>query len=117
MNPEIVAIYIPVIGILVGGAIAIIAIVSDNKQKQEMIKNGIPIPEKRRRNVGGYSSLKFGALAIGVALGMIVGGFIENAEIFNDEETGFFASVFLFGGIALVLVSLYINKQMNNKNS
>ena len=48
MNPEIVAIYIPVIGILVGGAIAIIAIVSDHKQKQEMIKNGIPIPEKRR---------------------------------------------------------------------
>lgn len=47
MNHQILAIFIPIIGILVGGSIAIIAIVSDHRQKIEMVKNGIDIPLKK----------------------------------------------------------------------
>ena len=117
MRTEIIAVFIPIIGILVGGTIAVIAILSEHREKQEMIKKGIPFPEKRKRLSNGYSSLRLGALAIGVALGFILGGVFENADLFYDSETGYFASVFFFGGSALVLVSLYINKEVSKKNS
>ena len=37
----IIAVFIPIIGILVGGTIAVIAILSEHREKQEMIKKGI----------------------------------------------------------------------------
>jgi|SRR6056300_1120081 hypothetical protein len=110
MNPSTIGVFIPIIGIVVGGAIAIIAIVSDHRQKIEMVKNGIEVPQKKH-DAYPFKGIRFGALLIGVAFGLIVGGILENTGAFFDHEVGYFASVFFFGGLGLIFASLYINKK------
>jgi len=65
----------------VGGAIALVAIVTEHKQKMEMVKQGMEISSKK--NIpNSYRSIKFSALLIGVALGIVVGGILENTALF-----------------------------------
>lgn len=63
-----------------------------------------------------YRSIKFSALLIGVALGIVVGGILENTGDFYEAEVGYFASIFMFGGLALLIASLYINNRLSPKN-
>ena len=111
MNHQILAIFIPIIGILVGGSIAIIAIVSDHRQKIEMVKNGIDIPLKKQQ-ASPFKGIRFGALLIGIAIGLVVGGILENTGAFYNQEVGYFASIFFFGGLGLIIASLYKNKKL-----
>ncbi len=48
------------------------------------------------------SSLKLGMVCIGVALGLLVGPVLET-HLGMPEPVAYFATVFLFGGIALVM--------------
>lgn len=64
-----------------GGAIALVAIVTEHKQKMEMVKQGMEISSKKN-NPNSYRSIKFSALLIGVALGIVVGGILENTALF-----------------------------------
>ena len=64
-----------------GGAIALVAIVTEHKQKMEMVKQGMEISSKK--NISNpYRSIKFSALLIGVALGIVVGGILKNTALF-----------------------------------
>ena len=47
MEIQYIAIFIPIIVILVGGAIALVAIVTEHKQKMEMVKQGMEISSKK----------------------------------------------------------------------
>ena len=115
MSVEIIGVFIPIVGLLVGGAIAIVAIVSDHRQKIAMVKNGMEIP-KRKPSSNPLGGFRFGALMVGVAIGIIVGGIIENSGVFSSPEVGYFSSIFLFGGAAQILASLYMNKKLQHKN-
>jgi ribose/xylose/arabinose/galactoside ABC-type transport system permease subunit len=56
---------------------------------------------KRNHNYSGYT-LKFGMLAVGVAIGLLIGSII--AEMTNlPEEVAYFSMIFLFGGLALII--------------
>ena len=58
-------------------------------------------------------SLKIGIFLIGIALGIILGNIIVNyTYIFPENEVAYFASIFLFGGISL-LISQFVGN--NNK--
>ena len=63
-----------------------------------------------------YRSIKFRALLIGVALRIVEGVFLENTDAFYEAEVGYFASIFMFGGFALLIASLYINNRLSHKN-
>ena len=63
-----------------------------------------------------YRSIKFSALLISVALGVIAGGILENTGAFYEADMGYFASIFIFGGFALLIASLYINNRLSPKN-
>lgn len=115
MDVEIIGVFIPIIGILGGGAIALVAIVSDHKQKLEMVKQRMEIPVKKPYS-NPYKSLRFASLLIGAALGIILGGVLENTGAFYEPEVGYFASIILFGGLGLLLAGLYINKKLLPKN-
>ncbi len=55
-------------------------------------------------------------LLVGGAIGIIVGGIIENSGVFSSPEVGYFSSIFLFGGAAQILAILYMNKKLQHKN-
>ena len=115
MEIQYIAIFIPIIVILVGGAIALDAIVAEHKQKMEMVKQGMEIASKK--NIpNSYQSIKFSALFIGVALGIVAGGILENTGTFYEAEVGYFASIFMIGGLALLIASLFINNRLSPKN-
>ena len=81
MEIQYIAIFIPIIVILVGGTIALVAIVTEHKQKMEMVKQGMEISSKK--NISNpYRSIKFSVLLIGVALGIVVGEILENTALF-----------------------------------
>jgi len=50
----------------------------------------------------GFSALKIGLLFIGAALGLLLGGILNNMEIL-PEDPAYFSMIFLFGGLALVI--------------
>ncbi len=57
-----------------------------------------------------YTTLKWGLILIGLALGLLLGRILEVYGIFDHaEEVGYFSMLFLFGGIALV-ISYFIEK-------
>ena len=81
----------------------------------EMVKQGMEITSKK--NIpNSYRSVKFSTLIIGVALGIVAGGILENTGAFYEAEVGYFASIFMFGGFALLIASLYINNRLSPKN-
>jgi hypothetical protein len=47
-------------------------------------------------------TLKIGMLAIGIALGILVGATMSNSGVL-DEDTSYSSMIFLFGGLSLVL--------------
>ncbi len=104
------ALLIPIFGIIAGGSIAIIAIITQFKIKKDMIAKGLEIPLKQPTPYGG---LKSGSLFIGAAIGLLLGGFLDNMNIFEDAQVGYFASIFLFGGLGLLISSWYIQREMD----
>lgn len=49
-------------------------------------------------------SLKYGLLLIGSALGLIIGNVLADTASFEDvQEVAYFAMLFLFGGLSLVI--------------
>ena len=54
-------------------------------------------------------TLKFGMLAMGIAVGIIVGAILSNAGML-DEDAMYPAMIFFFGGLSLVLFYLIDRK-------
>jgi len=54
-------------------------------------------------------TLKFGMLAMGIAVGIIVGAILSNAGVL-DEDAMYPAMIFFFGGLSLVLFYLIDRK-------
>ena len=59
-------------------------------------------------------ALFIGMLAVGVALGVITGAWINSATTIN-EEIAFTAMIFLFGGASLILYYFFIRKKESIK--
>ena len=55
-------------------------------------------------------ALFIGMLAVGVALGIIIGAWIESATNI-EEEIAYSAMIFLFGGISLISYYFFIKKK------
>ncbi len=55
-------------------------------------------------------ALFIGMLAVGVALGVITGAWINSASNI-DEEIAYPAMIFLFGGVSLILYYFFIRKK------
>ena len=50
-----------------------------------------------------FSTLKFGLLFVGVALGILTGALLSSVGVGMREETANFSMIFLFGGLALIV--------------
>lgn len=60
----------------------------------------------------GKLPLKIGIFLIAIALGIIVGSIIENYTfIFPEDGVAYFSSIFLFGGISLLITQFIGDKK------
>ncbi|MCY4560926.1 MAG: hypothetical protein OXC03_01140 [Flavobacteriaceae bacterium] len=104
---------IPIISIIGGFAIAIIiislSIYTEHIRKMKMIEKGM-VPHEKEKEGFDYSKgkgIRFGALLIGVSLGLLAGAFIGRFLFGQSDWLAYFIGASLFGGLSLLLVSLY----------
>ena len=112
---------IPVVLFLVIFGIFYLYFSSRNKERLALIEKGAdatiffgPKRERPERSeASGKWILKVGVLAIGIALGVLVGAALESAGL--DNDVAYPASIFLFGGIGLVVAYFLARKVNGNK--
>jgi len=72
-----------------------------NKERMAMIEKGADASMfLTKKQPNGYA-LKFGMLAVGIAIGLLIGSVIaETTKL--PEEVSYFSMIFLFGGASLI---------------
>jgi uncharacterized membrane protein len=80
-----------------------IAVSAKNKERLALIEKGLDasIFKEAGRTHWRYGALKFGLLAIGVGIGLVIGNILEVNGIM-DDEVAYFAMIFIFGGLGLL---------------
>ena len=83
-----------------------------NQERIKILEKGAdPSILKSEPVKGTKVSLKIGIFLIAIAIGIIVGSLIANyTYIFPDNGVAYFSSVFLFGGLSLLIVQFIGNK-------
>jgi len=99
--------------IIFGAIFGIVYVITTarHKEKMAMIERGADPELFRSKHLkfSQYNIFKYGLLLIGIAIGIIFGGFLQAAAII-DEVAGYFSSILFFGGLALVVAYLLRNK-------
>ena len=105
-------ILVPIVLFLVIFGILYLYFSSRNKERLALIEKGADatIFYGPRTERSGKWILKVGILAIGVALGVLVGAALEAAGL--EDDVAYTASIFLFAGIALV-VAYFLARKVN----
>jgi hypothetical protein len=105
-------ILVPIVLFLVIFGILYLYFSSRNKERLALIEKGADatIFYGPRTERSGKWILKVGVLAIGVALGVLVGAALEAAGL--EDDVAYTASIFLFAGIALV-VAYFLARKVN----
>lgn len=106
---------IPLAGIIGAYVMVVYLRRFENQEKMAMIEKGVS-PEffniKKRRNNSG--PLRASLLLIGIGLGFFLGYFLDMH--YNMEEVGYFAMLFIFGGVGLGLAYLVEEKKQKEEN-
>ncbi|MCD6391043.1 MAG: hypothetical protein J7L92_03520 [Dehalococcoidia bacterium] len=99
---------IPIFGIVFGCGIALLAIWTEYKRDRALIEKGLYQPEKPRPlGPPGWGFLIVGSIMAGVGLALIV-----STVVFQiGKATGIPGFIFLFIGIALLLISFVAKKK------
>lgn len=107
MNEDIVSMII--LGILIIG-IAYLYFTTRHRERMKLLNNFADHPELFPKVYFYIDTLKFGLLAIGIAVGSLV-GFILSENNLMEEEIAYTSMVFLFGGISLVICYVLLSKK------
>ena len=115
MDPAVIGVFIPIIGIAAGVIIVAYLRRYENAERMAMIEKGVDpsVFAKRARNTS--APLRFALLFIGVGLGLLLGNALDNA--FNMQETAYFAMVFICGGIGLLVAYIIEEKKAKEEQS
>ncbi len=104
------------------GVAAIVAVVKYFSYKKQLLEQISLNPEsiklEGKMNMGNeFLALRFGLLFIGIALGIILGAFLNKIGLFIHHEFSYLAGIFLCGGLALIIGYLIENSKQNNKGA
>ncbi len=101
--------------IIFGSLIAIIYMVIRKKERMAMMERGVDpaiFHDPPKKNA---IALKYGILLVGVALGILMGKILATTAAFMyEEEVAYFAMIFLFGGLGL-LIYHFLSKKMKEE--
>jgi len=67
--------------------------------------------EENRSKPKHYLTLKYGMLLVGLALGVLMGAYLD-ANTFLDEAAAYFSMVLAFGGTSLILFYLLMKNKL-----
>lgn len=102
MQPEQLALLIPIFGVLGGIAMIIFMRYYENMERMAMIEKGMnPHTDRPRRRANPSTTLRFALLAIGAGLGILFGNMLEKT-MQMDDEVAFFSMILIFGGAGLL---------------
>lgn len=87
-------------------------ITARNKERLSMIEKGADASMFTRKRKYYAMTLKVGMLLVGIALGILIGSFIDEYTTL-PEEVGYFSMIFLFGGLSLIINALMEKKESN----
>lgn len=109
---------------LFGGAAWVLVVYFTNRHKERMamIEKGVsasdlrgtPMREWLRANP--LSSLKWGLLAVFVGIGLFIAEVLDRMYFFHHESI-YFATMLVFGGIALIIFYVIANAKMKKEDN
>jgi hypothetical protein len=79
------------------------------KERLVMVEKGTNMPEVKNEEFT-FSSLKFGIFFIGIGLGVLVANILTFTTRL-ESEVAYFSTIFLFGGLSLVIHHLIEKKK------
>ncbi|SEI44755.1 hypothetical protein SAMN05216327_101636 [Dyadobacter sp. SG02] len=95
--------------------IVYVYLMTRHRERIALIEKGADASIFSDRSQSYYPTLKFGMLFVGIALGMLMGNWLDNTYDFNDG-IAYMSMVFLFGGISLIL-NFLIERYLNQSKS
>jgi uncharacterized membrane protein YbjE (DUF340 family) len=114
MDVNVLALFIPIISILVTGAAVIYYLWAQNKERLAMIEKGVDPTKFQRRKINKDSAAKWGIVLIGGAFGIIMKEILFQYISLNEVSL-FLISVLFLTGIALLIYYFTIGKKSEQK--
>ena len=115
MASEIIAVFIPIIIVLVAGAVTIIYFYLKSKEKQMLIEKGLSAEEIKKffeEKKDGFWLMRIGIISIAFCLGLWFGMFMDDA---TSKEFWIPLSLFVGTGIGFVVANLLSDKMKKNR--
>ncbi len=107
-------IFIPLIIFATIFGVSYVYLTTRNKERLALIERGADASlfnSGKKRGMGSIV-LNLALLAIGIGIGVLVGAGLNQTGM--DEDVSFPASIFIFGGLGLV-VSFFVNRKLENE--
>ncbi|MFO7657701.1 MAG: DUF6249 domain-containing protein [Bacteroidales bacterium] len=107
-----VLILLVIFGSITGIILGLMQLRNRNQERMAIIEKGAdPALFEHEFKSNGNLALKAGIFLIGIALGIIMGNLLYYyTNAFQNENVAYFSSIFLFGGLSLLL-GAYIDKK------
>lgn len=103
-----IVILVPILGIVFGCGIALLAIWTDYKRDSALIDKGLYQPEQPKpAGPLGWGFLVGGSVAAGIGIALVLSTLIFRI----DRVAGIFGLIFAFVGVALLIVYLVVRKK------
>lgn len=99
------------------GVAAIVGVVKYFSYKKQLLDRIALNPDDVKlegRMSMGNETLRFGLLFIGIAFGIILGGVLNQIQLFDEGLFGYLAGISLCGGLALLVGYFIENSKKNN---
>ena len=107
---QIIAVFIPIIGILCISALIVILKRLEHVEKIKMIEQGLDISKFQKPHKPG-GALKFALMLIGVGIGLFFASLLESYTSIEPEVL-YFSMIFIFAGSGLYLGDTIADKKI-----
>lgn len=101
--------------IIFGTIFGIVYLGIRKRERMAFLEKGVDISKMEINKQTSATSLKYGLLLIGIAVGLLLGD-VLSCTTDLQEEVAYFSMVFIFGGLALVIFH-FIDKKNRSKSN